>query len=218
LLRTIGSAAVLTGDLTRFIRKTPDFEPAEAALQRAIAVLQAHPSEAGASLLRRILGILLATSEAFSRVVQDHDLRSDSSAARDGSGLSPVQKESLQTYLRRSFAGETKLQLGSVRPIVGGGSKLTLIVELRDARDLPAIVVVRADQATGVVESSVLDEYSTNTAWSRGCTRRACRCRDPSVPKLIPRSWALPSSSSAGSRDATSVTTFRCMSRARPLL
>ena len=159
-LRAIPGGMIITGDLIRHLRITPDFQVAEPALQRAVAVLLANPGDKSSTLLKQISAIISGMQQSLHEAAlkQQAEVNKDMDAEQIPA-LTDAQSQALQGYLRRKFAAETALEIGNIKAIVGGGSKKTLIIDLKNAKQLPSKIVLRADQAGGVVESTVIDEY-----------------------------------------------------------
>jgi aminoglycoside phosphotransferase (APT) family kinase protein len=158
LLRSINGAMVLTGDLTRYIRIAPDYERLEPVLQRMARVLVEHPSEASKKMLRRLTTILLDMEAALDKTTRANETLSETGSPTEVPPLDETQTQALQSYIRRKF-DEPDLELGKIKAITGGGSKKTLIIKLLNTKRLPDTIVLRGDQAGGVVESTVVDEY-----------------------------------------------------------
>ena len=157
-LPTIVGAMVLTGELTHYIRVAPDFAKLEPVLQRTVSVLIANPSQTSTKLLKRISDILENLQEAIHQAaLKQKPVAEDAGASKPP--LSDEQKAALQAWLRRKFPAEAAVEIGNIKFIVGGGSKMTLIVGLKNTKELPATVILRADAAGGVVQSTVADEY-----------------------------------------------------------
>jgi aminoglycoside phosphotransferase (APT) family kinase protein len=127
-------------------------------LQRTVTVLLANPSNDGKKILRQISALLVEMQSRLHQAALDQELEPDDKDSRIEPPLSESQKMALQVWLRNKFT-EPTLEIGSIKAITGGGSKKTLIVALHNAHHLPNTVVIRADQASGVVESTVSDEY-----------------------------------------------------------
>ena len=160
LLRSINGGVVLTADLTQHIRTAPDFAHLEPVLQRTVGVLLSNPGDSGKKLLQKISTILNQMMESHNQAVLElQAVTQNEGESREEPPLTEAQKQALQSWLRGKFPADTALAIGDIKAITGGGSKKTLIVQLRNTSQLPNTVVVRADSATGVVESTVSDEY-----------------------------------------------------------
>ena len=157
LLRTIDGGIVLPSDLMQTVRNAPDFTLFEPVLERTLKLLLSQSGEVSRDMVRRISTILLEMHEALDRAASEMEKANehgDGQPALDAEGL-----RSLQDWLRRRFPAEAVIEVARVTAMMGGGSKRTLLVELTHVSELPAAVVIRADQAAGVVESSVTVEY-----------------------------------------------------------
>lgn len=159
-LRSIDAAMVLAGDLTQHIRNDPDFILLEPVLQRATGVLLVNPSATRENLLQRISSILFEMQESLHQAaLKEEAALKGASEAIENPPLNNAQIKALRDYLRRRFPAESALEIGALKAIVGGASKMTVIMDLLNVRQLPDTVVLRADKAGGVVESTVSDEY-----------------------------------------------------------
>ena len=157
-LRAIASGMVITADLMLYTRITPDFYSLQSVLQSAVHMLLTNTDDSGKILLKKILAILCRLEEGLHQATLSHNAGLSGEQVDIAPPLTELQWRILQEYFRSTFA-EPELEIKSLNPITGGGSKKTLIVRLRYNRTLPDVIVVRADQATGVVESTVSDEY-----------------------------------------------------------
>lgn len=157
-LRVIDGGAVLTVELAQRIRIRPDYRAVEPFLQEAAGLLAGSSSAAAKKLLQDISDITFDIHRGFYDATRGADFTPAKEKAPD-TGLDEAQKAALQTYLRQQFPSDSQVEVGSVKLVVGGGSKQTLIVALNNCRELPDTVVVRVDKAEGVVGTSVTNEY-----------------------------------------------------------
>lgn len=68
--------------------------------------------------------------------------------------------ERLEQYLRGHVLGGESLRVKSSRVLSGGRSKQTILVQLENAKALPATVVVRQDWSSAVTGTSVVSEFA----------------------------------------------------------
>jgi len=149
----------LISELTLHIRVKPDFTSAEPHLQTAVRLLSEKPSDVGNKLLRKIAGITLAIQKGL----HEEAVRNEFKPIRKEDEVEPMskaQKQDLQDYLRTKYIEETRLEIGNINMIFGGGSKQTLILDLLYTSELPEKIVVRIDRLDSVTGSTVADEYN----------------------------------------------------------
>lgn len=157
-LRSMRSGMIITADLIRHIRVAPDYALLEPASQRAVQMLLAQPDDTSRALLKKIFAIFQRLQDGLNQASLAQHLEARNKSAAAAPALNQTQWAALQDYLRRRFT-EPGLEIGKVKLITGGGSKKTLILSLRGTKALPPTLVVRADQASGVTESTVNNEY-----------------------------------------------------------
>ena len=157
-LEVLDGGMILIPQLMHHVRTTPDYQQAEAFLQRATHLLSLNPSEAGRILQRKVSTITFDLQQAFGQAVNEQDMKPVDDEA-EIEPLTAEQKVALRDYLRARFQEDVAVEICKVKSIIGGGSKQTLIIELHNAKTLPSAIVVRVDKAEGVVGSTVLDEY-----------------------------------------------------------
>ena len=156
-LGKIDGSMILIPQLVGFIRSQPDYPVLQPFLQSAVRMLAENSSEKGYRLLQKIASITFEIESGIRRAAIEQDIK-PVVAGETKAPLSANQKSALVDYLRKSF-GEPKVEIGRIKAIIGGGSKRTLIVELRHTTTLPSSIVLRIDMADGVVNSTVTDEY-----------------------------------------------------------
>jgi aminoglycoside phosphotransferase (APT) family kinase protein len=168
-LQVLPGGAMLTAELIRHLRSRPDYEQAEPYLQQAIAILAASDRDTAKSLLRDIAAITFDLHQEFYDANREQDAAAETDTQTRETGLDATQQAALEHYLRRSFSDETDVEIDSLHLVVGGGSKLTLFVSLKNNRVLPTVLVLRKDSANygGVVDSTVANEYSLIEAMYR---------------------------------------------------
>ena len=158
-LSAIDGGMMLTAALIRHVRKSPDYEQAELALQHAVKLLlSAGPSETGHRLFADISTLTREFEFESFQVAKNDELQIEEPETMEDA-LNASQIQALEFWLRKKFPTEKKLVTGAIKNIVGGGSKMTLIVGLGDTEKLPAEIVLRVDRADSVVGSTVVDEY-----------------------------------------------------------
>lgn len=148
---------VLVPQLIEHLRVRPDPVQAEACIQRCVPLLAASRSLRARTLQARLADIGQNLWRGFEQAVREQEPRASKEA--QAPSLDAGQQARLLQFLKARFPDEAVLRLGEMKTIIGGGSKLTIIVKLHDARQLPKAVVVRVDHAGGIVDSTVLDEY-----------------------------------------------------------
>ena len=154
----IDGSMVLIPQLMLHIRTQPDYVMAEPFLQRAVGLLTTTAGSDSSKLMAKIAGITCRIQEGFKQAIREKDFKPPHETDRS-EPLDPTQKESLRNYLRAIFPTDERIAIGKTTSILGGGSKLTLIVELKNAVTLPAAIVLRLDKSEGVVDSTVADEF-----------------------------------------------------------
>lgn len=153
----IEGGMILAPQLVKHIRTTPDFAAAQDCLQNAVRLLGQKPSAASRQLQRRIACIFDDMEQAFHKAVDEQDMKPTGDTAVRS--LDAAQTQALRDHLRKKFPADAALEIGSVKTIIGGGSKVTLVVELRGCQTLPEMVVVRIDMSNSVTGSTVADEF-----------------------------------------------------------
>ncbi|MCY4428667.1 MAG: phosphotransferase family protein [Halieaceae bacterium] len=155
----IDGGMMLSAALIRHVRKDPDYEQAELALQHAVKLLlSAGTSESTQRLLADISSLTREFEFESYQVTKDDELQTEEPETKEDA-LNASQIQALEFWLRQKFPSENQLVTGPIKNIVGGGSKKTLIVGLVNTEKLPAEIVLRVDREDGVVGSTVVDEY-----------------------------------------------------------
>jgi aminoglycoside phosphotransferase (APT) family kinase protein len=157
-LRDLESGAALMPPLELHLHEKPDYAAAEPLVQQAAQLLAAHPSTARRKLLKNISAIVMRVQDAIHQAA----LKEEMQPIIEGDVVEPLtteQKLTFQNYLRSKFPAESALEVGTTKAVVGGGSKQTLFIELRNAKTLPATVVLRIDQAASPTGATVADEF-----------------------------------------------------------
>lgn len=173
----------LRQQLEQHLRIQPNHAAAEEPLQTVVALLYSARTREAMELVRKVSAIQLSVERAMHAATTAEEPQPNSAGAADES-LSPTGTARLQSYLRTQFPDESSLQITGIKRIPGGFSKQTLFVQLANTRTLPATIVLRADNASSVMESSVADElHILQTCFDAGVAvpRPYALCRDAAV-------------------------------------
>ena len=157
-LKNIDGNMILVPQLMRHVRKQPDFAAALPFLQQAVRMLAEQQTPARLALQQQLAKIMLALEVALHQAAEEGAMKPPV-AEQQTEALTAAQRARLTRYLRDRFPSDGALEIGGVRLIIGGGSKKTLIVELLNTVKLDQRIVLRIDNAGGVVDSKVVDEY-----------------------------------------------------------
>jgi aminoglycoside phosphotransferase (APT) family kinase protein len=160
VLSGIPGGSLLTAELIHHIRFRPDYRNAEPFLQDAIALMMNHPASESQALVLALSDIVCEIHDAFYQATTRTDTAQADVESQDV-GLTTAQLSSLVNYLRSRFPGESDLKIVDTKTIIGGGSKLTVILTFENHQHLPPTLVLRKDNADygSVVGSTVADEY-----------------------------------------------------------
>ena len=149
---------VLTPQLISHIRLRPDYAALEPCLQTAVRLLAEKSDDHVLALQRKIAAITSHVVEGLHQAVIDQDMKPVTHEA-PAEVLDAAQIKSLQQCLQQQYPDDAALEIGNLKLIMGGGSKRTVVVELRNTKTLPNAVVLRIDMAYGVTGSTVADEF-----------------------------------------------------------
>lgn len=157
-LASTGGGLVLTPQLVCHIRTRPDYEALEPCLQIAVRLLAEKSDDQALDIQRKIAAITSRVVNGLHQAVIDQDMKPVTEGL-PAEALDAAQTKSLQKYLREKFPADAALEIGNLKLILGGGSKRTVVVELRNVKTLPNSVVLRIDMAHGVTGATVVDEF-----------------------------------------------------------
>ena len=157
-INSIEGGMILVPKLVHHIRVTRDYAEAEQCLQVAVRLLSHKPCVATYRLQQQIATILDDMQQALNKAVIEQDMKPVTDDAPVES-LTAAQTLALRDYLRKKSPADCALEIGPIKKIIGGGSKVTLVIELFNTTNLPAAVVVRIDMANSIVGSTVADEF-----------------------------------------------------------
>jgi len=152
-------APMLAAELALHLTSRPDFEAAQRGIQHVVQLLAASGHPDAQEVLCRIAEIAHAHQASHLHAVKDAYIK-ESGSASSASSLPQDARSRLQARLRERFPSEEQLVVAETQMVVGGGSKGTYFVDLRNTAELPERVVVRHDHPTGVTATSVADEYA----------------------------------------------------------
>jgi aminoglycoside phosphotransferase (APT) family kinase protein len=144
----------LVADLLLHIRQEPDYGKAESAMQRAVETLYSQPGDDIDTLMQKISGISCEFHNSLQSAIS-HEAPLEES--RRTLTFDSNQVSRLQQYFRETL--DPGATIDRVKPVSGGASKETIMVELKPSQTLPDALVLRVDWAAGVVQSSVVDEH-----------------------------------------------------------
>lgn len=150
----------LIAELDQHLRRVPDYVAAEPIVQQAIGRVAAKGDERHRELLAATARIVRSVQDAFHAEVLAQELPTVTTASAAAEPLNDAQKAALAEYLKRTF-DENNVAIGHSKAVVGGGSKQTLFVELKNTKRLPATIVLRIDKSTSPVGSAVAEEFDT---------------------------------------------------------
>jgi aminoglycoside phosphotransferase (APT) family kinase protein len=158
-VRAIDGGIVLASELTDRVRVRADFNALESTLDRTVHTLLSRPGADSNRLVQRIANVISNLREALDRAACEMEQQKAAANARTSPPLDADQIQRLQAWLRKRFSGEETVEVGAITQLVGGGSKKTLLVLLRHARELPGEIVLRIDQSSGVLQTTSVDEF-----------------------------------------------------------
>ena len=157
-LRSVDGGSSLIAALDAHVRQKPDFAAAEPVVQSAVKLLANHLNPARKKLMKQVSAIILNVQDEFHRAAVSQEMPPPA-GDKPIEPLSTEQKIAFQQYLRKKFPQDAALDVGSLKAVLGGGSKKTIFVDLRNATTLPDTIVLRVDKADSPVGSTVADEF-----------------------------------------------------------
>lgn len=158
-LKQVDGNMIIVPQLIAHIKNQPDFEEALPYIQSAVGLLLADPTPKSNEIQRLLANIFFELEENFNREIVRFDFQPKEEKLKKDP-LDSFQRNALQNYLRQHSETEKNIEIENITMIIAGGSKQTLIVELLNQVVLPSAIVLRIDQAGGVVNSKVIDEFN----------------------------------------------------------
>ncbi len=157
-LRNVQGGSELIAGLDQHVRITPDYVAAQPLVQAAVQHLATCPGVARKALSRQIAVIILDVQDKLHQAALAEEMQplAEDAVAEP---LNAQQKQSFRDYLRSRYIDDAEVDIVSLKAILGGGSKQTIFVGLRNNKRLPSTVVLRIDKADSPVGSTVADEF-----------------------------------------------------------
>ena len=161
---TLGSSAAARYLLDR-LRDQLDASPPNnnalnALLTESLVLLRAQDGVDAKAAYQNLVQHDIARTTALERAYDDLMSAPDIvTAAQSGDALSAEQTERLLAELRAKCGEANDLQVVATNVVVGGYSKLTMFVTLRNNRILPSEIVIRFDRPESPQDTTVASEY-----------------------------------------------------------